>query len=87
MGNYYCEVTSKGKKSSNLHWAVGGIILAVVCFILLYFSELQMPTISSGIVAIISAIIGVALTVIVTSVLLNQQSKTQKDLLEHRSNE
>jgi hypothetical protein len=69
------------------YWLGAVILLFFICFFLLYISELQIPTVfsSSGIVAIISAIIGVVLTVTVTSVLLSQQSKTQKELLEHQS--
>ena len=58
-------------------WAV--IVIAVVGFVLLYVSEGQFPNIplSSGIVAFISAVIGVILTIVVTHALLNAQTKSE----------
>jgi hypothetical protein len=49
-----------------------------MCFVLFYFSETQFPATfkSAGIVAIISAIIGVALTAFAVSIQLKQQSDT-----------
>jgi len=72
----------------NLPYWLGAIILLfIICFVLMYFSESQIPTVftSSGIVAIISAFIGVILTVFVTSILLNKQTETQKDLIQTQS--
>ena len=60
-------------------WAV--IVIAVVGFVLLYVSEGQFPNIplSSGIVAFISAVIGVILTIVVTHALLNAQTKSESE--------
>ncbi|MDR2653181.1 MAG: hypothetical protein LBC68_12880 [Prevotellaceae bacterium] len=61
----------------NLPYWIGAIaVLSVICLALLYFSEAQIPTVSlsSGIVAIISAILGAALVVAVTAILLQLQS-------------
>jgi hypothetical protein len=54
-------------------------VLFVMCFALLYFSEAQFPTalMSSGIVAIISALIGVTLTAIAVSFQLKKQSEAE----------
>jgi hypothetical protein len=63
----------------NLPYAIVAIVvLFVMCFVLFYFSETQFPTTfkSAGIVAIISAIIGVALTAFAVSIQLKQQSDT-----------
>ena len=51
-------------------------LLILICFSLLLIPESQMPTIlqSSGLVAIISAFLGVIMTVAVTSILLDKQS-------------
>lgn len=62
--------------------AIGGtFLLIIICFILLFISEVQIPNVllSSGIVAIISAIIGVLLTVIVTRILLEHETKSKKE--------
>jgi len=74
-------------KESAPFWLGAILVIIIVCFILLYFSEAQIPTVftSSGIVAIISAFIGVVLTVFVTSILLQEQAETQKKLLERQS--
>ena len=74
------------KKNIALWFSIGGLIL-VICYIVLIISESQKPTIflSSGIVAIISAILGVLLTVSVTSILLKKQSEAQKELLDKQS--
>jgi hypothetical protein len=65
------------------YWIGAVIVLFVMCFVLLYFSETQYPTnfTSSGIVAIISAVIGVVLTAFAISIQLKQQSdaEVQKD--------
>ena len=59
-------------------WALA--LLTITCFILLFLSDAQFPAIllSSGLVAIISAFIGVLVTVLVTSSLLNKQSENQE---------
>ncbi|MDF9830600.1 hypothetical protein [Parabacteroides sp. PF5-6] len=72
----------------NLPYWVGAMILvSVICFVLLLFSEIQIPTVftSSGIVAIISAFIGVLMTVLVTAILLEKQAGTQNELLKTQS--
>ena len=65
------------------YWVGAIIVLFIICFELLLFSETQKPSIfiSSGIVAIISAIIGVLLTAFAISIQLKQQSdsEAQKD--------
>jgi hypothetical protein len=68
-------------KANVPYWLGAIIVLFVICFGLLYVAEAQIPTIftSNGIVAIISAIIGVLLTVFVTSILLKQQSETEQE--------
>jgi hypothetical protein len=70
-------------KENAPYWLGAVVILFVMCFVLLYFSEAQIPTIftSSGIVAIISAVIGVVLTAFAISIQLKQQSNavSQKD--------
>ena len=74
-------------KENAFYWLGAIIILFFISFVLLVFSETQLPTVftSSGLVAIISAIIGVLLTVFVTQILLNRQSVTQKDLLKEQA--
>jgi flagellin-specific chaperone FliS len=64
-------------KNNVLYWIGAVVVLFMVCFALLYFSEAQLPTnlTTSGIVAIISAIIGVLLTVFAISIQLKQQSE------------
>jgi hypothetical protein len=72
----------------NLHYLFGAIIvLSLICFLILYFSEAQIPTVfsSSGLIAIISAIIGVLLTVLVTNILLGRQTENQNDLMKKQS--
>jgi hypothetical protein len=66
-------------KENAPYWLGAVIILFVMCFVLLYFSEAQIPTIftSSGIVAIISAVIGVVLTAFAISIQLKQQSNAE----------
>jgi len=70
-------------KENMPYWLGAVVILFVMCFVLLYFSEAQVPTnlTSSGIVAIISAVIGVVLTAFAISIQLKQQSdsEAQKD--------
>jgi len=71
-------------KKEDLPYWLGAIIgLFIICFALMLFTEAQVPSTltSSGIVAIISAVIGVLLTVFVTSIMLKRQSDTeaQKD--------
>jgi hypothetical protein len=70
-------------KKNLSYWLGAIIVLFIICFVLLYFSEAQIPTIftSSGIVAIISAIIGVLLTAFAISIQLEQQfdAEAQKD--------
>ena len=70
-------------KENLLYWLIAVIVLFAMCFTLLYFSEAQVPStlISSGIVAIISAIIGVMLTALAVAIQLRQQSEneSQKD--------
>jgi len=62
------------KEYSALLIAVIGL-LVLICFALLLLPETQMPTIlqSSGLVAIISAFLGVVMTVAVTSILLENK--------------
>ncbi|MDR0758129.1 MAG: hypothetical protein LBF85_09825 [Tannerella sp.] len=62
-------------------------LLILICFLLLLIPESQMPTIlqSSGLVAIISAFLGVVMTVAVTAILLEKQAETQKELLDKQS--
>lgn len=63
-------------------------LLVLICFALLLIPESQLLTIlqSSGLVAIISAFLGVVMTVAVTAILLERQSETQKELLKEQSN-
>lgn len=75
------KILSKG----NLFYWLGTLtMLSVICFVLLFFSETQIPNVftSNGIVAIISAFIGVFMTVAVTAILLGRQAETQKELLQ-----
>jgi flagellin-specific chaperone FliS len=69
--------------SKLFYWFFAIVIMFIVCFALMFFTETQVPSMltSSGIVAIISAIIGVLLSVLVTHILLQNQSDTeaQKD--------
>jgi hypothetical protein len=67
-------------KASKVLWIFIAIVVILVCVILLLISEAQFPNvpISSGMVAIISAVLGVLLTVAVTSVLLNKQDELQR---------
>jgi len=68
---------------NNHLWGVIILILGIIAFVLLYISEGQFPNLplSSGIVAFISAVIGVMLTAFAISVQLKQQSAVdmQKD--------
>lgn len=70
-----------------LLWAGVILVLLLSCFLLLYILEAPAPSIllSSGFVAILSAIIGVILTVVVTAILLEKQAKTQVELLEKQT--
>ena len=74
------------KKYSALLIAVIGL-LVLICFALLLLPETQMISIlqNSGLVAIISAFLGVIMTVAVTSILLEKQVETQKQLIEKQS--
>lgn len=74
------------KKHLTLLIAVVGL-LVLICFALLLIPESQLPTVlqSSGLVAIISAFLGVIMTVAVTAILLEKQSETQKDLMQRQS--
>ena len=78
--SFFKTVFSKGTLQ---YWLIAVIVLFVMCFTLLYFSEAQVPSTltSSGIVAIISAIIGVMLTALAVALQLRQQSEneSQKD--------
>jgi len=62
-------------------------ILSIICFLLLFFSEVKKPTefISNGLVAFISALIGVVLTVLVTQILLQRQTKAQAELQKEQT--
>jgi uncharacterized membrane protein len=62
-------------------------LLLLIFAILLFVSETQLPSVllSSGILAVISAIVGVILTGAVTVFLLQHQSEAQKDLLDTQS--
>jgi hypothetical protein len=62
-------------------------LLVLICFALLIIPESQMPTLlqSSGLVAIISAFLGVVMTVAVTAILLDKQAATQKELMKNQS--
>jgi len=68
---------------NNRLWIGIILILGIIAFVLLYISEEQIPNLplSSGIVAFISAVIGVLLTAFAISVQLSQQSEVeaQKD--------
>jgi len=74
------------KKHLALLVAVIGL-LVLICFTLLLIPETQILSImqSSGLVAIISAFLGVVLTVAVTSILLERQGDTQMELLERQA--
>ena len=74
------------KKHLTLLIAIGGL-LVLICFALLLIPESQLPTVlqSSGLVAIISAFLGVIMTVAVTAILLDKQSETQKVLIKEQS--
>lgn len=70
------------KLSKNVQtWIYAFLLMGAICFLVIFISEGQMPTVftSSGIVAILSAIIGVLLTVIVTNLLLNKQSESEEE--------
>ena len=56
-----------------------GVLVAIICYALLIIPKLQIPTLfqSSGLVAIVSAILGVIMTVAVTAFLLKAQSETE----------
>jgi energy-coupling factor transporter transmembrane protein EcfT len=73
----------KVRKEDVPYWFGAIVVIFIICFALMFFSEAQIPTIftSSGIVSIISAFIGVLVTVFVTSIMLGHQSDTeaQKD--------
>jgi len=60
-------------------------LLIIICFALLFISESQMPTFRSVLIAIISAFLGVLMTVAVTAILLEKQAETQKELLKEQS--
>jgi hypothetical protein len=62
-------------------------LLILICFLLLLIPESQMPTVlqCSALVAIISAFLGVVMTVAVTAILLDKQAATQKELLDKQS--
>ena len=70
-------------KNSNVKtlylWLLGIAIIAILCVLLLLFSEAQIPAnpISSGLVAIFSAFIGVMLTAFAVSIQLQRQSQTE----------
>ena len=75
------EKSSKfGKLLKDPRWLWAVLVIFVIGSILLYISEGQFPTmpLSSGIVAFISAVIGVILTIVVTHALLKAQ--TDNDL-------
>ncbi|MDR1879663.1 MAG: hypothetical protein LBQ78_01850, partial [Tannerellaceae bacterium] len=57
------------------------IVVVLVCIILFLISVRQFPNglMSTGMTAIISAVLGVLLTVSVTQILLGQQSKTEEE--------
>ena len=78
--HYFILKMESKKNLKKLPLWLGAInILFIIFFVLLYISETQIPTVftSSGIVAIISAFIGVILTVFVTQILLDRQSESQ----------
>lgn len=86
------ESKMKMKKFIKKHWSLLVTIiglLVLICFALLLIPESQMPTMlqSSGLVAIISAFLGVIMTVAVTTILLEKQSEAQKELLARQSEE
>ena len=72
-------------KDNVAYWLGATIMLFIICIALLSFSEIQFSTVftSSGIVAIISAVIGILLTVFVSSVLLKEKSGADKDVKNH----
>jgi hypothetical protein len=59
------------------YWIGAIIVMFLICFFLLYFAQIPTALTSSGIVSIISTIMGMLLTVFVTSILLKQQSETE----------
>ncbi|MDR2051256.1 MAG: hypothetical protein LBQ63_05750 [Deltaproteobacteria bacterium] len=71
-------------------WIFAFILMSLICLLLLVIAENQIPDVnlSNGIVAIISAFIGVILTVLVTNILLKRQSesewKKEKDIAIHQ---
>jgi hypothetical protein len=69
------------RRETFLYWFLAIAFMAIICFALMFFTETQVPSTltSSGIVAIISAIIGVILSVLVTQLLLKNQSKTEAE--------
>jgi len=75
------------KKNWTLIIAISGLLI-LICFALLLIPESQIPTVlqSSGLVAILSAFLGVILTVAVTAFLLDKQSQTSKELINEQSN-
>jgi hypothetical protein len=68
---------------------IGSIValLVLICFALLLIPEFQLPTVlqNSGLAAIISAFLGVVMTVAVTAMLLDKQAETQGNLLKKQS--
>ena len=74
------------KKYGSLIITIIGLLI-LICFALLIIPESQLPTVlqSSGLVAIISAFLGVVMTVAVTAILLGKQAETQEELLKKQS--
>jgi mannitol-specific phosphotransferase system IIBC component len=78
-----------GKNKTNKElWFYVAAVVVLVSIILLLITEAQFPNglTSSGIVAIISAVLGVLLTVAVTAILLNKQGELQEKLVKEQSN-
>jgi len=69
----------KIKKKNYPLWILLLTILVLMSIAIILFAELELPSIksSSGIIAIISAFIGVLITMSVTSLLLNKQSEVE----------
>jgi hypothetical protein len=69
------------EKKYRIFWCIALLLLIVTGFALIYPTAFK----NSGVVALISAIIGVILTVLITEALLNSQSEAQKELLDKQS--
>lgn len=68
--------------NKSLPWIIIVTILLLLTIMLFYTDTLSFPSekVADGIVAVISAVIGVLITIAVTAILLNQQTEAKVDL-------